>query len=89
VLVKPGALEAVGALADGLVADPEAVARHYVPSSDAVLVYADITPPEGLEPPPPPADDLPPPDHHRRPAPAGPPPPARSRRRRGVGSGAG
>jgi len=45
VLVRPGTLEAVGRLADGLVADPEAVARHYVPESDDVIAYADITPP--------------------------------------------
>lgn len=49
VLVKPGALDAVGGLADGLVADPEAVARHYVPATDDVLVYADITPPGGRQ----------------------------------------
>jgi len=45
VLVKPGALAAVGTLADGLIADPEAVARHYIPRTDDVLVYADIAEP--------------------------------------------
>jgi azurin len=45
VLAKPGTLTAVGALADGLIADPEAVARHYVPETDDVIVYADITEP--------------------------------------------
>ena len=45
VLVKPGALAAVGTLADALIADPEAVARHYVPKTDDVLVYADIADP--------------------------------------------
>jgi azurin len=45
VLVKPGTLAAVGTLADGLIADPEAVARHYVPETDDVIAYADITEP--------------------------------------------
>jgi azurin len=44
-LVKPGTLERVGGLANKLVADPGAVARHYVPQSDAVLYYTDIVPP--------------------------------------------
>ncbi|MFM8498085.1 MAG: DUF6797 domain-containing protein [Planctomycetia bacterium] len=43
VLVKPGTLATVGGLADGLIADPEAVARHYVPKTDDVVAYADIT----------------------------------------------
>ena len=45
VLVKPGTLAAVGTLADGLIADPEAVARHYVPKTNDVIAYADITEP--------------------------------------------
>jgi putative heme-binding domain-containing protein len=45
VLVKPGALAAVGAVADGLIADPAAVARQYVPKTDDVVAYADITEP--------------------------------------------
>lgn len=45
VLVKPGTLAAVGTLADMLIADPEAVARHYIPKTDDVIVYADITEP--------------------------------------------
>ena len=45
VLVKPGRLETVGTLADALIADPEAVARHYVPKTDDVVAYADITSP--------------------------------------------
>ena len=44
-LVKPGSLERVGDLTNKLVADPEAVARHYVPRSDDVLYYTDIVPP--------------------------------------------
>ena len=45
VLAKPGTLAAVGTLADGLIVDPEAVARHYVPKTDDVIAYADITEP--------------------------------------------
>jgi azurin len=45
VLAKPGTLAAVGERADGLIADPEAVARHYVPKTDDVIAYADITEP--------------------------------------------
>jgi putative heme-binding domain-containing protein len=45
VLVKPDTLSAVGTLADQLIADPEAVARHYVPKTDDVIAYADITEP--------------------------------------------
>jgi azurin len=46
VLVKPDALARVGGAADALIADPEAVARHYVPKTDDVLAYTDITAPE-------------------------------------------
>jgi putative heme-binding domain-containing protein len=49
VLTKPGSLAAVGMLADELIADPEAVARHYVPTTDDVIVYADITQPGGRQ----------------------------------------
>jgi azurin len=45
VLVRPGSLSAVGDLANKLIADPEAVLRHYVPRTDDVLVYTDIVPP--------------------------------------------
>lgn len=45
VLVKPGTLAAVGRLADELITDPGAVARHYVPKTDDVIAYADITEP--------------------------------------------
>jgi putative heme-binding domain-containing protein len=45
VLAKPGTLATVGALADALIADPEAVARHYVPTTDDVVAYADVTEP--------------------------------------------
>jgi len=45
VLAKPGRLSAVGTLADAMIADPEAVARHYVPTTEDVTAYADITEP--------------------------------------------
>jgi putative heme-binding domain-containing protein len=45
VLVNPGSLERVGALVNKLVADPDAVARHYVPQSDDVLFYCDVVSP--------------------------------------------
>lgn len=45
VLAKPGTLATVGTLADALITDPEAVARHYVPKTDDVIAYADITEP--------------------------------------------
>ncbi len=43
-LVKPGALPAVGQLANQLVSDPAGWARHYIPETDDVLVYTDIVP---------------------------------------------
>jgi putative heme-binding domain-containing protein len=46
VLVKPGTLQQVGTLANHLIADPDAVARHYVPASKDVLVYTDIVTPQ-------------------------------------------
>lgn len=44
-LIRPGSLAAVGELANRLISDPEAVARHYIPESDDVLVYTDVVPP--------------------------------------------
>jgi len=46
VLVKPGALERVGDLANRLIADPDAAVRHYVPKSPDVLLYTDVVPPQ-------------------------------------------
>jgi putative heme-binding domain-containing protein len=42
VLIQPGSLQRVGALANQMLADPEAVAKHYVPPSKDVLLYTDI-----------------------------------------------
>jgi len=44
-LLKPGTLAEVGSLANALVADPDAAARHYVPESPAVLVATDVVDP--------------------------------------------
>jgi putative heme-binding domain-containing protein len=46
VLVRPGALERVGALANRIISEPDAVALHYVPKSDDVLFYCDVVPPK-------------------------------------------
>jgi putative heme-binding domain-containing protein len=45
VLVRPGSLARVGDLTNRLVADPDAVLRHYVPESEDVLAYTDIVAP--------------------------------------------
>ncbi len=47
VLLKPGTLVQVGELVNRMVADPEAVARHYVPRTNDALVYTDVVPAGG------------------------------------------
>ncbi len=42
VLIKPGRLEHVGAMANKLISDPEAAVRQYVPKSDDVLAHTDV-----------------------------------------------
>ena len=42
VLIQPGTLQAIGAEANKLVADPEALIRHYVPQSSDVICFTDI-----------------------------------------------
>jgi azurin len=44
-LVRPGTLPRVGDLANKLIADPEAVVRHYVPRTEDVLFYTDLVDP--------------------------------------------
>jgi putative heme-binding domain-containing protein len=44
-LAQPGSLQRVGELANRLIADPEAFARHYIPKSNDVLYYTDIVAP--------------------------------------------
>lgn len=46
VLTKPGSLERVGDLVNKIIADPDAVARQYIPKSDDVLFYCDVVPPK-------------------------------------------
>jgi putative heme-binding domain-containing protein len=46
VLIKPGQLPRIGDLANKLIADPEALARHYVPIDPAVLAHTDIVAPQ-------------------------------------------
>lgn len=45
-LIKPGATQRVGMLVNQMIADPEAVARHYVPRTEDVLVYTDMVYPQ-------------------------------------------
>ncbi len=42
VLIKPGTLAKVGDLSNRIIADPEAVSRHYVPKTEDVIVWTDI-----------------------------------------------
>lgn len=46
VLAHPGQLATVGELANRMIADPEAVARQYVPDSPEILAYTDVVPPK-------------------------------------------
>lgn len=45
VLIAPGKLNAIGEAANKLIADPTALARHYVPESSDVLAFTDMTQP--------------------------------------------
>jgi azurin len=47
VLLKPGSLERVGNLSNRLISEPDAALRQYVPKSDDVLAYTDVTQPQG------------------------------------------
>ncbi|MDB6120473.1 MAG: putative heme-binding protein, partial [Verrucomicrobiaceae bacterium] len=44
-LIRPGKLNSVGELANKLIADPNGLARHYVPDTSDVLAYTDIANP--------------------------------------------
>ncbi len=46
-LIRPGTLALVGDLANKIIADPDAVARRYIPRTDAVLAHTDIAEPQG------------------------------------------
>ncbi|MBL9154483.1 MAG: TIM barrel protein [Verrucomicrobiales bacterium] len=45
-LAKPGTLQKMGELCNLMIADPEALARHYVPKSDEVVVWTDMVNPK-------------------------------------------
>ena len=44
-LLKPGTKDKVGALADGMLTDPEAMKKQYVPESDDILAHTDLVNP--------------------------------------------
>jgi azurin/sugar phosphate isomerase/epimerase len=46
-LAKPGTLQKIGNLANLMITDPQGLAKHYVPDSDDVLAYSDMTNPKG------------------------------------------
>ena len=46
-LIRPGTLALVGDLANKIIAEPDAVARRYIPGTDAVLAYTDLAEPQG------------------------------------------
>jgi putative heme-binding domain-containing protein len=46
VLIRPGTLPKVGDLVNRIIAEPDAVARHYVPKTDDVLVYTNMVYPQ-------------------------------------------
>ncbi len=46
-LAKPGTLQKIGNLANLMITDPQGLAKHYVPDSDDVLAYTDMTNPKG------------------------------------------
>ena len=45
-LLKPGTAEAVGTLADKLIAQPDAALRHYIPDSSDILAHTDLVGPQ-------------------------------------------
>ena len=45
VLIRPGTLARVGGLANKIIAEPDAASRQYVPRTDDVLAYTDVTGP--------------------------------------------
>jgi azurin len=45
VLIRSGALERVGDLANRMIADPDAVIRHYIPPGEDVLAHTDVVSP--------------------------------------------
>ncbi len=46
-LAKPGTLQKLGEKCNLMITDPQGLAKHYVPDSDDVLAYTDMTNPKG------------------------------------------
>lgn len=46
-LAKPGSLQKLGDKCNLMIADPQGLAKHYVPQSDDVIAYTDMTNPKG------------------------------------------
>ncbi len=46
-LIRPGTLAKVGDLANKIIAEPDAVARRYIPRTDDVLAHTDLAEPQG------------------------------------------
>jgi azurin len=44
-ILKPGTLQKVGALANGMLADPQAMAKDYIPESDDILHHTKLIQP--------------------------------------------
>ena len=49
VIVKPDQKDAVGALADAMLTDPEAMKKHYVPDTDDIIASSELVNPGGNE----------------------------------------
>lgn len=49
ILLKPGTKEKVGALADAMLTDPEAMKKHYIPESEDILAKTKLVNPFGKE----------------------------------------
>ena len=46
-LAKPGSLQRLGDQCNLMITDPKGLAKHYVPDSDDVIAYTDMTNPKG------------------------------------------
>ena len=46
-LAKPGSLQKLGEKCNLMITDPQGLAKHYVPDSDDVIAYTDMTNPKG------------------------------------------
>ena len=48
-LLKPGSMDKIGALADQMMTDPEAMAKHYIPESSDILAHSKLLMPDARE----------------------------------------